>query len=284
MSKKTTRDPAADRGARVSSAARSGSTPAGSCHVDGAHAPDQLQPARRLGHAAVGQDRPARAESRQAPGADAGARGHDDRRPRPGRRPAAATACASAFASLRAVRAGVRGQQRLGLDQQAGHHLHGAERVVADRGLLGQHDGVGAVEHGVGDVGDLGARRQRVRHHRHQHLRRGDHRAPGAVGGADEPLLRGRTRSIGISTPRSPRATMIASAAATIASSRSSACCFSIFATSGRSVSVARLGEVALVAHVGERDEVRRQELRCRPGRRDPCRSARAATTCRWAG
>ena len=46
------------------------------------------------------------------------------------------------------------------------------------------------------------------------------------------------TRSIGISTPRSPRATMIASAAATIASSRSSACCFSIFATSGSLVSV----------------------------------------------
>ena len=45
------------------------------------------------------------------------------------------------------------------------------------------------------------------------------------------------TRSIGISTPRSPRATMIASADATIASRRSSACCFSIFATSGRSVS-----------------------------------------------
>ena len=46
------------------------------------------------------------------------------------------------------------------------------------------------------------------------------------------------TRSIGISTPRSPRATMIASAAATMASSRSSACCFSIFATSGSLVSV----------------------------------------------
>ena len=45
------------------------------------------------------------------------------------------------------------------------------------------------------------------------------------------------TRSIGISTPRSPRATMIASADAAIASSRSTACCFSIFATSGRSVS-----------------------------------------------
>ena len=63
---------------------------------------------------------------------------------------------------------------------------------MADRGLLGQHDRVGPVEHRVRDVGDLGARRQRIRHHRHQHLRRGDHRAAGPVRGADDPLLGGR--------------------------------------------------------------------------------------------
>ncbi len=45
------------------------------------------------------------------------------------------------------------------------------------------------------------------------------------------------TFSIGISTPRSPRATMMASAASRIASMRSSACCFSIFAMIGSAVS-----------------------------------------------
>ena len=44
----------------------------------------------------------------------------------------------------------------------------------ADRGLVGEHHRVGAVEHRVRDVGDLGARRARRGHHRLQHLRRGD--------------------------------------------------------------------------------------------------------------
>ncbi len=48
------------------------------------------------------------------------------------------------------------------------------------------------------------------------------------------------TRSIGISTPRSPRATMIASAAATISVMFVTACAVSIFATTGRPVARTR--------------------------------------------
>ena len=41
----------------------------------------------------------------------------------------------------------------------AGHGLHRDDRVLADARLAGEHDRVGAVEHGVGDVGGLGAGR-----------------------------------------------------------------------------------------------------------------------------
>ena len=63
-----------------------------------------------------------------------------------------------------------------------------------------------------------------------------------------------------------------------MASSRSSACCFSILATSGRSVSVARVGDVALVPHVRQGDVVRCQDADVgQVGR--PSRSAPAATS-----
>ena len=78
------------------------------------------------------------------------------------------------------------------------------------------------------------------------------------------------TRSIGISTPRSPRATMIASAAATIASSRSSACCFSIFATSGS------VGERAAPRRGRARGARRRWRRSRAPARRCRARSARS--------
>jgi hypothetical protein len=60
---------------------------------------------------------------------------------------------------------------------------------VADRGLLGEHDRVGAVVDRVGDVGHLGPGRPPRRHHRGQHLRRGDRRFGDHAGGADQPLL-----------------------------------------------------------------------------------------------
>ena len=72
------------------------------------------------------------------------------------------------------------------------HHPHGLDRVVADRRLLGEHHGVGAVVDRVGDVGHLGAGRARGPHHRRQHLGRGDRRLRGAAGERDQPLLRSR--------------------------------------------------------------------------------------------
>jgi hypothetical protein len=51
------------------------------------------------------------------------------------------------------------------------------EGIVPHRRLPGQHDRVGAVEHGVGDVGRLGARWPRRVDHRLQHLG-GDDRGP----------------------------------------------------------------------------------------------------------
>lgn len=44
-----------------------------------------------------------------------------------------------------------------GEESGLGHHADGLERVVALGGFTGQHDTVGAVEDGVGDVGDFGS-------------------------------------------------------------------------------------------------------------------------------
>ena len=52
-----------------------------------------------------------------------------------------------------------------------------------------QHDRVGAVENGGGDVGDFSAGRHRARDHRFQHLRGDDHRLAGAAAGARHFLL-----------------------------------------------------------------------------------------------
>ena len=129
------------------------------------------------------------------------------------------------------------GEVGLGLAGDPVHHPHRLDRVLADRRLLGEHHGVGAVVDRVGDVGHLGPRRAVERHHRGEHLGRGDRRlrvAPGerraAASGRPAP------RSIGSSMPRSPRATMIPlGAASTISSAFSAACGFSIFAISGMS-------------------------------------------------
>lgn len=43
-----------------------------------------------------------------------------------------------------------------------GHHADGLERVVALGGFTGQHDAVGTVEDGVGDVGDFSSGRSGV--------------------------------------------------------------------------------------------------------------------------
>ena len=160
--------------------------------VDRAHAPGQVQAAGRLGNAgAIGQDRTARAEGRQALRGDPRPGGDDDGG-------GVEIVCQGGgrvrqrVGHLRAGRPFVQRQQRLGLDQKADHHVDGARRIVTDRGLLGQHDRVGAIEHRVGHVRGLGAGGLRVAGHAVEHLSGRDDRPPRAVGGADDPLLRGR--------------------------------------------------------------------------------------------
>ena len=70
-----------------------------------------------------------------------------------------------------------------------GHGMDGLHRVIPGGGFPGQHDGAGAVEHGVGHVGDLGAGGGGVHHHGIQHLRGGDDHLPRAVALADDGLL-----------------------------------------------------------------------------------------------
>ena len=77
---------------------------------------------------------------------------------------------AQPFRPLLVVRLGL---GPLGDATHRGHHLR---RSDPDRGLGRQHQRVGAVEHGVGDVADLGPGRRRGGHHRLQHLRGRDHR------------------------------------------------------------------------------------------------------------
>ena len=62
----------------------------------------------------------------------------------------------------------------LGLGDDLGHHGDGFDGILAGCGLTGEHDGVGAVVDGVGDVGGLGAGGARVLDHRLEHLRGGD--------------------------------------------------------------------------------------------------------------
>ena len=88
----------------------------------------------------------------------------------PGRVPVVALEPAQPLRPLLVVRL------RLGPLGDATHRGHHQRRVVPDRGLGRQHQRVGAVEHGVGDVADLGPGRRRRRHHRLQHLRGRDHR------------------------------------------------------------------------------------------------------------
>ena len=93
--------------------------------------------------------------------------------------------------------------------------------ILPGRRFRRQHHRVGALEDRGGDVGDLGARRHRRGDHRFQHLRRDHHRLAGARGAARVICFwMPGTFSSGISTPRSPRATISASARSMISSSR----------------------------------------------------------------
>ena len=83
---------------------------------------------------------------------------------------------------------------RFGRPRDPPHHLDDEPRVVADRGLAGEHAGIGAVEDGVGDVGRLGPRRPSRMLHAVEHLGGDDHRLLKALANADDPLLHHRHR------------------------------------------------------------------------------------------
>ncbi len=69
---------------------------------------------------------------------------------------------------------------------------HGLDRVAPDARLGRQHHRRGAVDHRVGDVGDLGAGRLGRLDHRLEHLRRRDHELALAGGAGDRVLLHQR--------------------------------------------------------------------------------------------
>ena len=77
----------------------------------------------------------------------------------------------------------------LGLLDDPRHGLDDQDGVLAGGGLAREHQGVGAVEDGVGDVGRLGAGGARLLDHRLEHLGRHDHRLAGEAAGGDDLLL-----------------------------------------------------------------------------------------------
>ena len=70
-----------------------------------------------------------------------------------------------------------------------GHGADGFDGVFAAGGLAGEHEGVGAVEDGVGDVGEFGAGGARIDDHRVEHLGGGDDGFAGLAAAADDGFL-----------------------------------------------------------------------------------------------
>ena len=60
-------------------------------------------------------------------------------------------------------------------DDDLRHGLDDLDRMPARGRFRGQHDGIGAVHHGIGDIGDLRPRRNGRRDHGFHHLRGHDH-------------------------------------------------------------------------------------------------------------
>ncbi len=79
----------------------------------------------------------------------------------------------------------------LGLGDDLGHHGDGLDGIFAGGAFGGEHDGVGAVVDGVGDVGGLGASGARVLDHGLEHLGGGDDGFAVLGGAADDVLLDG---------------------------------------------------------------------------------------------
>ena len=136
------------------------------------------------------------------------------------------------------LRLGALGMDDGAIDRIALHLLgdavHGGDRldrVLPGRRFRRQHDRIGAFEDRGRNVRHLGAGRHRARDHGFQHLGRDHDRLAGAPRRARVICFcTPGTFSSGISTPRSPRATISASARSMISASRCTACGFSILA------------------------------------------------------
>ena len=89
------------------------------------------------------------------------------------------------------ARTGLDADLVLGFGDDLGHHGDGFDGIFAGGGLAGEHDGVGAVVDGVGDVGGFGAGGARVFDHRLEHLRGGDDGLAVLGGAANDVLLDG---------------------------------------------------------------------------------------------
>ena len=74
-------------------------------------------------------------------------------------------------------------------DHDARHDGDRFARILSAGGFGGEHDGVGAVENGVGHVAGLGARGARVFDHRFEHLGGGDDGLAPGGGAANDVLL-----------------------------------------------------------------------------------------------
>ena len=80
----------------------------------------------------------------------------------------------------------------LGLFRDAHHGFQGLHRVLARRGLPGEHDAAGAVVDGVGHICGLGPGGTGVFHHGIQHLGGGNHLLARQIGFLDQLLLQHR--------------------------------------------------------------------------------------------
>ena len=84
---------------------------------------------------------------------------------------------------------GASGVAGFGAANDVVHHRDDFNRVTADGGLGGEHEGVGAVPDGVGDVGGFGAGRSLALDHGFEHLGGDDDGQEGASGGFDDAPL-----------------------------------------------------------------------------------------------
>ena len=130
-------------------------------------------------------------------------------------------------------------------------------------GLPREHDRVHAVVHGIGGVVDFGARRARLGRHRLEHLGGDDDRHAAARARRVMSFCARGTCSSGISSPRSPRATITASRPRGSRRGCSSACGRSSLAISGTSRGVRRRRSLARAA-AGRRRSARSSGPPCR--------------------